>query len=127
MSDERDINILVNGIKSIREKIKSSNLYTESELEELPDPKFKKLSSKNKTLQKFIKQTCFSIGSLAGSCKMGTKEDNLAVVDENLHVHGLKNLVIADSSVMPNITSGCTLAPTTMIAEKASLIIKNKY
>ena len=57
--------------------------------------------------------------------KMGT--DQMAVVDENTKVHGLKNLRIIDSSIMPDIVSGNLNAATLMIAEKASDIILNKY
>ena len=52
-------------------------------------------------------------------------KDKTSVVNENLSVHGLSNIRVVDASVMPEITSGNLNAPTIMIAEKASDLIKD--
>ena len=53
-----------------------------------------------------------------GTCKMGS--DPMAVVDQELRVHGIQRLRIADASIMPTLTSGNTNAPSIMIGEKCA-------
>jgi len=56
------------------------------------------------------------------TCMMGSHA--MAVVDDELRVHGLDGLRVIDASVMPAVTSTNTNAPTIMIAEKGAAIIK---
>jgi choline dehydrogenase len=58
----------------------------------------------------------------AGTCRIGTPETG--VVDPELRVHGIEGLRIADASVMPQITSGNTNAPSIMIGEKAADLLR---
>jgi choline dehydrogenase len=58
------------------------------------------------------------------SCKMGANDDPEAVVDSRARVIGLSALRVVDSSIMPSITNGNLNAPTIMIAEKVSDLIR---
>jgi choline dehydrogenase len=57
-----------------------------------------------------------------GTCKMGV--DEMAVADPKLRVRGVEGLRVVDASVMPALITGHTNAPTVMIAERASDIIR---
>lgn len=61
-----------------------------------------------------------------GSCRMGPSECD-AVVDARLRVHGLQGLRVVDSSIMPKIVGGNTMAPSIMIGEKGAEMIRQDW
>ncbi|XP_049878383.1 ecdysone oxidase-like [Pectinophora gossypiella] len=71
----------------------------------------------------YVKNAATSLLHPVGTCAMGPQ----GVVDERLRVHGISNLRVIDASVMPKITSGNTNAPTMMIGERSSDLIKEDY
>ena len=58
------------------------------------------------------------------SCTAKMGRDAMSVVDGQLRVYGIEKLRIADASIMPNITSGNTMAPCVVIGERAADMIK---
>jgi choline dehydrogenase len=54
------------------------------------------------------------------TCKIGSDDDPMAVVDAELRVRGVEGLRVVDSSVMPSVTTGNLNAPTIMIGEKGA-------
>lgn len=72
-------------------------------------------------MTEFVRLAATTYFHPAGSCRMGA--DDSAVVDPRLRARGVSGLRIADASIMPEITTGNTNAPSVMIGEKAAAMI----
>jgi len=120
LASEKDRRVLLSGQKMIRRMITETSLgsYVEDEL--MPGATVQS----DDEFMAYARRQGLAGYHFCGTCKMGPSSDRMAVVDANLRVHGIDNLRIVDASIMPDITSGNTNAPTMMIAEKAADLIK---
>jgi choline dehydrogenase len=72
----------------------------------------------------FVRENLESTYHPCGSCRMG--EDDMAVVDSELCVRGIEGLRVIDSSVFPTEPNGNLNAPTIMLAERASDLVRGR-
>ena len=117
LSDDRDCQVAVDAIKVARRIAEAPSLKDHIVDEYVPGRQYQT----DEELLQAAREYSQTIYHPTGTCKMGL--DDLAVVDSRLRVHGLENLRIADASIMPEIVSGNTNAPTIMIGEKAADMI----
>lgn len=122
LTHENDRRVLIDGIRLARKLLQTAELKPFVENETLPGAA---LTSDDELLD-FAKRFGVSSYHLNGTAHMGPLSDAMAVVDDQLRVHGLQNLRIADSSVMPKMPSANICAATMMIGEKASDLILQK-
>src|SRR5713101_8092344 len=108
------------GLKTAREIMRQKALQPFVMAERLPGPEI----TGDEALAEFAFRTCKTDHHPVGTCRMGT--DATAVVAPDLRLRGLEGLRVCDSSVMPLIPSCNTNAPTIMIAEKATDLIRGR-
>lgn len=118
MTHADDLALQIEGLRAARQIVAASPLREHIAQELSPGAGV----ADDVPLESAIRATSGCIWHPVGTCRMGPGED--AVVDANLRVRGVRNLRVVDASVMPQITSGNTNAPTIMIAEKAADMIR---
>jgi choline dehydrogenase len=122
LSDERDHAVVIGGIKVARRIAAAPSLAKHIVSEFIPGAQY----GTDDQLLDAARRFSQSIYHPAGTCKMG--RDAMAVVDERLRVRGVGKLRVVDASIMPELVSGNTNAPTIMIAEKASdMILEDRH
>ena len=117
---EADREMSIKGVRLAREILAQSELSRHIEREFLPGAE----ANTDTEILAYIKQYASVDYHPVGTCKMG--RDAMAVVDAQLRVHGLEGTRIVDSSIMPNLISGNTNAPSIMIGEKGAAMIRKE-
>lgn len=118
LATRTDCDTLVAGVKVARRIAAASPLAGMIETEYAPGPE----AEGDDALLTWARNSATTIYHPTGTCRMG--EDEASVVDSALRVRGVGGLRVADASIMPEIVSGNTNAPTIMIGEKASDLIR---
>ena len=119
LSDENDRRVLLAGMKLARRLLSSKPLEPYYEREDFPGPDVQS----DDELLGAAKARGTSTFHPMGTCKMGPATDPMAVVDDQLRVHGIGSLRVVDASIMPTMPSANINAATLMIADKASDLI----
>ncbi len=120
LSVESDVQNLVDAIKVVRQ-LGQSQAFAQAACQEIfPGPDI----DSDELLAKRIRRLATTIYHPVGTCRIGSP--NSGVVDEQLQVHGIDRLFVADASVIPVLPTGNTQAATMMIAERCIDFLKAK-
>jgi choline dehydrogenase len=122
LADPRDQAVLVSGLKIGRQIFQTPQLAPYFDGETAPGPG---VNTDDEWLD-FARRGGNTNYHLIGTCRMGPASDGSTVVDDQLRVHGIDGLRVADASVMPTMVSANTYVATMAIAEKASDLIRGR-
>jgi choline dehydrogenase len=116
LSTEDDRGIAVQSLRQVRKIVGKPALAKFQPEEWKPGAEFQN----DEDLARAAGDIASTIFHPVGTVKMGRDDDPMAVLDSRLRVRGVDGMRVVDASIMPEITSGNTNAPTLMIAEKAA-------
>ena len=122
LSHEEDRRVLLAGIKISRRLMNTEALAPYFDYEGYPGAHVQK----DDELLDVARQRSTTLYHLMGTCRMATKTDPTAVVDDQLCIHGLQNVRVIDASIMPSMPSANLNAAVMMIAEKGADMILGK-
>jgi choline dehydrogenase-like flavoprotein len=121
IGDEHDLQVGIDAVKAVRRVMAQGSLAEVIDEEVLPGP----AQQSDQQIGQFVKDVATTMWHPVGTCRMGTDEG--AVVDSALKVRGIEGLHVIDASIMPQITSGNTNAPTQALARHASKLLVARY
>ncbi|MDB5606656.1 MAG: glucose-methanol-choline oxidoreductase [Bradyrhizobium sp.] len=117
IGEEEDLRAAVESVRAIREVMAQESLAPVIEEEMDPGPHIQS----DAEIGEWVKRVVTTMWHPVGTCRMG--QDARAVVDARLRVRGVDGLRVIDASIMPNITSGNTNAPTQALARHATAML----
>lgn len=117
LAEEQDLVEMVKAYKITRQLLNSKSIA-----EHCKKDLFTENVQTDDEIRQILRERTDTVYHPVGSCRMGM--DEMAVVDPQLRVHGIKNLRVVDASIMPTVVNGNTNAPVIMIAEKAVDMIR---
>jgi choline dehydrogenase-like flavoprotein len=117
IGEEDDLRAAVESVRAIRKVMAQESLARVIEEEMEPGPRIQS----DDEIGEWVKGVVTTMWHPVGTCRMG--KDARAVVDARLKVRGIGGLRVIDASIMPNITSGNTNAPTQALARHAAAML----
>ena len=117
LSDDRDVQTLLDGFKLMRRILESGPLARHGGRDRHTDG-----VTDDASLIEIIRNRADTVYHPVGTARMGSDDD--AVVDPQLRVRGVEGLYVADASVMPQVVSGNTNAPSIMIGKRCADFVK---
>ena len=118
---EDDLKVAVESVKAMREVMAQQSLKHVIDEEVSPGISVQT----DEQIGEWVKRVATTMWHPVGTCRMGNDEG--AVVDARLRVRGVEQLHVIDASIMPNITSGNTNAPTQALALHAAKMLVTDY
>jgi choline dehydrogenase len=119
LGDALDLQQLLGGMRVAREIAATAPLSRALSGELLPGSD----ARTDADLAAYIRRTVRTDWHPVGTCRMGRSADPMSVVDPSLRVLGVEGLRVIDASVMPNIVSANTNAPTMALADRAANLL----
>jgi choline dehydrogenase len=119
LGDASDLKQLVQGLRIARELANAAPLRQALSQELLPGP----AAQDDAALAAYVRNTLRTDWHPVGTCSMGRSDDPMSVVSETLKVHGADGLRVIDASVMPNIVTANTNAPTMALADRGMSLL----
>jgi choline dehydrogenase len=122
LSNDDDIQMLLAGVKIARKVANTKPLSNIIVNEIMPGSHI----TNDRDLIEYCKKVVKTNWHPVGTCKMGSDDDELSVLNFRLQVKGINNLRVFDVSMMPSIVSSNTNAPAMAIADRATdLLLQN--